>query len=72
MSTLDDPDAINFEGLFEFIKGPTNCRDGRRKFGPSGVIDMTFGDVSPFIIKCNLVLYKKLYYFLLFELILNL
>lgn len=46
MSTLDDPDAINFEGLFEFIKGPTNCRDGRRKFGPSGVIDMTFGDVS--------------------------
>ena len=46
MSTLDDPDAINFEGMFEFIKGPTGCRDGRRKFGPSGTIDMTFGDVS--------------------------
>ncbi|XP_037938714.1 uncharacterized protein LOC119671912 isoform X1 [Teleopsis dalmanni] len=46
MSTLDDPDAINFEGLFEFIKGPTNCKDGRRKFGPSGTIDMTFGDME--------------------------
>uniref|UniRef100_A0A1B0BBU0 DUF7805 domain-containing protein n=1 Tax=Glossina palpalis gambiensis TaxID=67801 RepID=A0A1B0BBU0_9MUSC len=46
MSTLDDPDALNFEGMFEFIKGPTNCKDGRRKFGPSGTIDMTFGDLE--------------------------
>lgn len=46
MTTLDDPDALNFEGMFEFIKGPSNCKDGRRKFGPSGTIDMTFGDVS--------------------------
>lgn len=63
MSTLDDPDAINFEGLFEFIKGPTNCRDGRRKFGPSGVIDMTFGDVSKnyyicFVLRTILILYE--------------
>ncbi|XP_075160932.1 uncharacterized protein LOC142233787 [Haematobia irritans] len=46
MTTLDDPDALNFEGLFEFVKGPTNCKDGRRKFGPSGTIDMTFGDME--------------------------
>lgn len=46
MTTLDDPDAINFEGMFEFIKAPTSCKDGRRKFGPSGTIHMTFGDVS--------------------------
>lgn len=49
MTTLDDPDALNFEGMFEFVKGPTNCKDGRRKFGPSGTIDMTFGDVSMMI-----------------------
>uniref|UniRef100_W8C8T0 CUB domain-containing protein n=1 Tax=Ceratitis capitata TaxID=7213 RepID=W8C8T0_CERCA len=46
MTTLDDPDAINFEGMFEFIKGPANCKDGRRKFGPSGTIHMTFGDME--------------------------
>ncbi|XP_055909808.1 uncharacterized protein LOC129944417 isoform X3 [Eupeodes corollae] len=46
MTTLDDPDALNFEGLFEFVKGPTSCKDGRRKFGPSGTIDMTFGDMD--------------------------
>ncbi|XP_046807625.1 uncharacterized protein LOC111683168 isoform X2 [Lucilia cuprina] len=46
MTTLDDPDALNFEGMFEFIKGPSNCKDGRRKFGPSGTIDMTFGDME--------------------------
>ncbi|XP_059217069.1 uncharacterized protein LOC106091151 isoform X2 [Stomoxys calcitrans] len=46
MTTLDDPDALNFEGMFEFVKGPTNCKDGRRKFGPSGTIDMTFGDME--------------------------
>ncbi|XP_054735461.1 uncharacterized protein LOC129242692 [Anastrepha obliqua] len=46
MTTLDDPDAINFEGMFEFIKGPANCKDGRRKFGPSGTIQMTFGDME--------------------------
>jgi len=46
MTTLDDPDTANFEGMFEFVKAPTSCKDGRRKFGPSGTIDMTFGDVS--------------------------
>lgn len=46
MTTLDDPDTVNFEGMFEFVKAPTSCKDGRRKFGPSGTIDMTFGDVS--------------------------
>ncbi|XP_049313230.1 uncharacterized protein LOC105221859 isoform X3 [Bactrocera dorsalis] len=46
MTTLDDPDAINFEGMFEFIKGPASCKDGRRKFGPSGTIHMTFGDME--------------------------
>lgn len=56
MSTLDDPDALNFEGMFEFIKGPTNCKDGRRKFGPSGTIDMTFGDVSTYLQEmCSLI-----------------
>ncbi|KRK05369.1 uncharacterized protein Dyak_GE29009, partial [Drosophila yakuba] len=45
MTTLDDPDTVNFEGMFEFVKAPTSCKDGRRKFGPSGTIDMTFGDV---------------------------
>lgn len=45
MTTLDDPDTANFEGMFEFVKAPTSCKDGRRKFGPSGTIDMTFGDV---------------------------
>ncbi|XP_032575246.1 uncharacterized protein LOC6616371 isoform X1 [Drosophila sechellia] len=46
MTTLDDPDTVNFEGMFEFVKAPTSCKDGRRKFGPSGTIDMTFGDVE--------------------------
>lgn len=49
MTTLDDPDGLNFEGTFEFIKGPSGCKDGRRKFGPSGIIDMTFGDVCVMI-----------------------
>ncbi|XP_015015908.2 uncharacterized protein LOC6586587 isoform X1 [Drosophila mojavensis] len=46
MTTLDDPDTANFEGMFEFVKAPTSCKDGRRKFGPSGTIDMTFGDIE--------------------------
>ncbi|KPU78217.1 uncharacterized protein Dana_GF10200, isoform B [Drosophila ananassae] len=46
MTTLDDPDTVNFEGMFEFVKAPTSCKDGRRKFGPSGTIDMTFGDIE--------------------------
>ncbi|KAH8295665.1 hypothetical protein KR018_002570, partial [Drosophila ironensis] len=46
MTTLDDPDTVNFEGMFEFVKAPTSCKDGRRKFGPSGTIDMTFGEVE--------------------------
>lgn len=46
MTTLDDPDTIRFEGTYEFIKAPLTCKDSRRKFGPSGTVDMTFGDVS--------------------------
>uniref|UniRef100_A0A1B0CN39 CUB domain-containing protein n=1 Tax=Lutzomyia longipalpis TaxID=7200 RepID=A0A1B0CN39_LUTLO len=43
MTSFDDASVINFEGSFEFIKSPSSCRDSRRKFGPSGHVDMTFG-----------------------------
>ncbi|XP_037908293.1 uncharacterized protein LOC119649946 isoform X2 [Hermetia illucens] len=46
MTTLDDPDTIRFEGTYEFIKAPLTCKDSRRKFGPSGTVDMTFGDME--------------------------
>lgn len=59
MTTLDDPDTVNFEGMFEFVKAPTSCKDGRRKFGPSGTIDMTFGDVSSSEISILYKLYMR-------------
>lgn len=46
MTALDDPDTVNFEATYEFFKGPTICRDSRRKTGSSGIIDLNVGDVS--------------------------
>lgn len=45
MTSDDDPDTVNFEATYEFLKGPTTCQDGRRKTGSSGVIDLSVGDV---------------------------
>jgi hypothetical protein len=46
MTSMDDPDSLNFEGTFEFIKGPMHCKDIRRKTGASGVVNLAVGDVS--------------------------
>lgn len=45
MTSLDDPDTVNFEGTYEFLHAPTTCKDSRRKSGTSGIVDMTIGDM---------------------------
>lgn len=36
MTSKDDPDLINFEATYEFIKGPYTCKENRKKSGSSG------------------------------------
>lgn len=38
MTPFDDPDNIFFEGTFEFMPGPRQCKDVRRRNGPNGMI----------------------------------
>ena len=45
MTTEDDPDSINFEGTYEFIKGPYTCKDTRRKSGESGSTSLALEEV---------------------------
>lgn len=46
MTDEDDPDHIQFEGTFEFIKAPVHCKDSRRKFGASGLINLSAGELE--------------------------
>lgn len=45
MTSEDDPDFVNFEATYEFIKGPYLCRDSRRKMGPSGTHSLAMEEV---------------------------
>lgn len=46
MTDEDDPQHIQFEGTFEFIKAPVHCKDSRRKFGASGLINLAAGELE--------------------------
>lgn len=46
MTDFDDPEHIYFEGTFEFIKAPTHCKDNRRKYGASGLVDLSQGEIE--------------------------
>lgn len=46
MTDADDPEHIQFEGTFEFIKAPVHCKDSRRKFGASGSINLAAGELE--------------------------
>lgn len=48
MTKYDDPDTLNFQATFEFIKPmiPTKCKDLKRKVGSEGSISLNEGDVS--------------------------
>ena len=48
MTKYDDPDSLNFQATFEFIKPtiPTKCKDSKRKLGSEGTISLNEGDVS--------------------------
>lgn len=48
MTAKDDPDAINFEATYEFIKGPYTCKENRKKSGPSGSGSLTQEEVRTF------------------------
>jgi len=45
MTSLDDPDTLNFEATFEFIKESHFCKDAGKKIGPSGIVDLTQAEV---------------------------
>lgn len=48
MTKYDDPDSLNFQATFEFVKPmiPTKCKDPKRKLGSEGTISLNEGDVS--------------------------
>lgn len=46
MTALDDPDTLNFEATFEFIKAPVICKDVRRKNAVTGIVKLSAGEVS--------------------------
>lgn len=48
MTKYDDPDSLNFQATFEFIKPmmPDDCKDNKRKLGSEGTISLNEGDVS--------------------------
>lgn len=52
MTRYDDPDTLNFQATFEFIKPsiPTKCKDARRKLGSEGIINLNEAEV---ILSCN-------------------
>lgn len=53
MTSQDDPDNINFEASFQFIKGPYTCREIRRRGGPGGTTSLALEDVSKIISSRN-------------------
>lgn len=46
MTTDDDPDSMNFEATYEFIKGPYMCKEPRKMSGPSGTTSLSHEDVK--------------------------
>lgn len=48
MTRFDDPDTLNFQATFEFIRPPHvgKCKDQRRKLGSEGIIYLNEGEVS--------------------------
>lgn len=46
MTSADDPDSLNFEGSFEFVKAPMMCKDVRRKNAVTGIVHLSAGEVS--------------------------
>lgn len=41
MTPFDDPDNMYFEGTYEFMPAPRQCKDVRRRNGPNGMIRLT-------------------------------
>ncbi|XP_055630213.1 uncharacterized protein LOC129771009 isoform X2 [Toxorhynchites rutilus septentrionalis] len=46
MTSEDDPDTLNFEATFEFVKGPMMCKDVRRKNAITGVVNLSSGEME--------------------------
>lgn len=46
MTSNDDPDSLSFEATYEFIKGPSSCKELRKVSGGSGSISVSSDDVS--------------------------
>lgn len=47
MTRFDDPDTLNFQATFEFIKPiASKCKESRRKLGSEGIIFLNEGEVS--------------------------
>lgn len=46
MTTEDDPDSINFEATYEFIRGPYMCKESRKMTGPSGTTSLSLEEVK--------------------------
>lgn len=46
MTSADDPDSLNFEGTFEFVKAPLICKDVRRKNAVTGIVNLSTGDME--------------------------
>ncbi|XP_050073509.1 uncharacterized protein LOC126561419 isoform X1 [Anopheles maculipalpis] len=46
MTNGDDPDSLNFEASYEFVKGPMMCKDVRRKNAITGVVSLSSGDIE--------------------------
>ncbi|XP_058457818.1 uncharacterized protein LOC131434755 isoform X2 [Malaya genurostris] len=46
MTSGDDPDSLNFEATFEFVKAPVVCKDVRRKNAVTGIVNLSGGEVE--------------------------
>lgn len=46
MTAIDDPDHLNFEATYEFIKLPLLCKEVKRLSGTSGTINLAEENVS--------------------------
>jgi hypothetical protein len=46
MTKYDDPDSLNFQATFEFIRPlvQLKCKDGKRKLGSEGTISLNEGE----------------------------
>lgn len=46
MTAIDDPDHLNFEATYEFIKLPMLCKEVKKLSGTSGTINMADENVN--------------------------